>query len=75
MNRGFFLFFFPIFLDGLFFCVLNLTLTPYFSGCYVKNGRMRIVYLSERGHLPVNMARIFNFVKIGDKLKRIHIII
>ena len=50
-------------------------LTPYFSGCYVKNGRMRIVYLSERGHLPVNMARIFNFVKIGDKLKRIHIII
>ena len=36
---------------------------------------MRIVYLSERGHLPVNMARNFNFVKIGDELKEIHIII
>ena len=50
-------------------------LTPYFSDCYVKNGRMRIVYLSERGHLPVNTARNFNFVKIGDELKEIHIII
>ena len=43
-----------------------LILTVPTGGGHMSTGRAIEKYLSERGHLPVNMARIFNFVKIGD---------